>query len=302
MSKIAATANRKAGHKAPRSREPLRKRSVPVSQRKFFGQQFVYCVISQRAMGLSIGINMNPDQSCNFDCVYCEIDRSEKRLASQVDCKVMIQELQQTLQRVNSGSLHQLEYHDLPRELLELKEVALSGDGEPTICPNFLEVVKAVVKLRTLGPFPYFKIVLITNCTGLHLPDVQAGVALLTDKDEVWAKLEVGTREYMRTVNRTYVPLKLVLNNILDLAKKRPVVIQSLFAQINRKKPPVEEVVQYAKQLRKLKAAGANIPLVQIYSAHRPAMSRDVAHLPLRTLSSIAKRVREISGLRTEVF
>lgn len=272
------------------------------ARREFFNQQFVYCVISQRAKGLSIGINMNPDHHCNFDCVYCEIDRSQKSSRTRVDINVMIIELQQTLEKLHSGELGRTGFHGVPQELMELREVAFSGNGEPTLCPNFYQVVEPVVQLRTLGIFPPFKIVLITNCTGLHLPMVQAGVDLLGKDDEIWAKLDVGTQKYMNEINRSSVPLKVVLKNILDLARKRPVIIQSLFSEINDKEPPLREIDQFAERLRELKEAGANIPLVQIYSSHRAVINRGVSHLPLRTLSNIAKHVREISGLQTEVF
>jgi hypothetical protein len=55
-------------------------------------------------------------------------------------------------------------------------------------------------------------------------------------------------------------------------------------------------------RLKELKEAGARIPLVQIYSATRPTPHSECGHLPLRTLSDIARRVREGSGLRAEVF
>jgi len=278
-------------------------KTMPNTRREFFNRRFVYCVISQRAGGLSVGINMNPDQYCNFDCVYCEIDRSEKQqVTPQVDLEVMIRELQQTLNLVKSRSMRVLGYQGVPDELLELKEVALSGDGEPTLCPNFSRVVEPIIQLRALELFPFFKIVLITNGSGLHLPDVQAGLAMFTSQDEVWAKLDAGTQDYMDLVNRSGVNLDFILNNILDLARRRPVIIQSLFAEIDGAEPPKEEIEQFARKLRWLNEAGAEIPLVQIYSAHRPSVDSCVAHLPLRTLSSIARRVREVSGLKTEVF
>lgn len=180
------------------------------SCREFLNQQFVYCVISQRAKGLSIGINMNPDQCCNFDCAYCEIDRSTNRKPSRIDVGVMIAELQQTLKIAHPSALRGLGYQRVPEELLELKEVALSGEGEPTLCPNFSKIVEAIVNLRTLEIFPRFKIVLITNGTGLHLPDVRAGVEMLALDDEVWAKLDAGTQSYMDAINRPGVPLKAV--------------------------------------------------------------------------------------------
>jgi hypothetical protein len=98
------------------------------------------------------------------------------------------------------------------------------------------------------------------------------------------------------------VPLESILQNILDLARQRPVIIQSLFPSINHEEPPLEEIEHYAERLRELKAGGAQIPLVQIYSAARPTANSACSHLPLRTLSRIAHTVRQISGLPAEVF
>lgn len=273
------------------------------ARREFLNQRYVYWVISQRAGGMSIGVNMNPNQLCNFDCLYCEVDRSRKhRSSGHVNLEIMFEELQKTLRLVHTGALRELGCHDVPPDLLELKEVALSGDGEPTLCPNFSGVVEVIANLRELEIFPHFKLVLITNGSGLHTPEVRSGLARMERHDEVWAKLDAGTQEYMDLVNQPEVGLEFILNNILQLAKRRPVIIQSLFAEINGTPPPDKEIEEYAQRLLELKQAGANIPLVQIYSAHRPAVREDVAHLPLRTLSAIAKRVREVTGLRTEVF
>ncbi len=273
------------------------------ARREFLNQRYVYWVISQRAGGMSIGVNMNPNQLCNFDCLYCEVDRSKRhRISAQINLDVMFEELQRTLHLVNTRALRELGCQDVPPELLELKGVALSGDGEPTLCPNFSSVVEVIVNLRNLEIFPWFKIVLITNASGLHVPEVTAGLARMDRKDEVWAKLDAGTQDYMDIVNQPEVGLDFTLHNILHVAKQRPVVIQSLFAEINGTPPPDKEIEHYAQRLLALKQAGADIPLVQIYSAHRPAIKGEVAHLPLRMLSAIAKRVREVTGLRTEVF
>ncbi len=285
--------------------------TIASHSRNFFGNRFVYAVISQRARGLSIGINLNPDKFCNFDCVYCEVDRRQRGRDSQVDLTVMSAELKGLLARAHQGKMRELPgYQALPEDLLRLKEVALSGDGEPTLCPNFIEVVQAVVHLRARAVFPFFRIVLITNAMGLRRPQVQSGLELFTAQDEIWAKLEVGTQSYMDKINRPKadaatgrnVTLCQVMDNILALARKRPVVIQSLFPLLDGAEPGAEEIEQYAQRLRELKEAGANISLVQIYSAHRPAVHPHCGHLPLKSLSEIAKRVREVSGLKAEVF
>jgi wyosine [tRNA(Phe)-imidazoG37] synthetase (radical SAM superfamily) len=271
--------------------------------RDFLGNRFVYVVVSPRARGLSIGVNMNPDKKCNFDCLYCEVNRTEPAREARLNVEVMAVELKKTLAGVHAGRLRERPcYCALPDEFLQLRHVALSGDGEPTLAPNFVEIVQAVIHVRALGGFPFFKIVLITNATGLDQAQVQQGLNFFTRSDEIWAKLDGGTQAYLNMIDRPDVPIEKILENILRQARQRPVVIQSLFPAINGIEPPPEEIEQYAQRLRELKAGGAQIPLVQIYSATRPMPNSECGHLPLNVLSRIARRVREVTGLRTEVF
>jgi wyosine [tRNA(Phe)-imidazoG37] synthetase (radical SAM superfamily) len=271
--------------------------------RDFLDNRFVYVTVSARARGLSVGVNMNPDKECNFDCVYCEVDRRGPYEKQSLDVTAMSEELRRTLAFVHSGQirLHQ-PYGHLPGELLELRHVALSGDGEPTLCPNFAEAVHSVVHMRARGDFPFFKIVLITNATGLDLTPVESSLKLLTAADEVWAKLDAGTQVFMERVNHPQVSLKNVLANILRLGRRRPVVIQSMFSLLNGEEPPVEEIEQYIERLKELKTAGAMIPLVQVYSPARPTARTECGHVPLKSLSQIAKLIRSEAGLRAEVF
>ncbi len=272
------------------------------SPRDFLDNQFVYAVVSPRAHGLSVGVNLSPEKVCNFNCVYCEVHRNGEAPKS-LDVEVMAAELKKTLMLVRAGRLRERPwYHSLPDELLQLRHVALSGDGEPTLSPRFAEALQAVVHVRALGGFPFFKLVLITNATGLDLPQVQEGLKSLTHSDEVWTKLDGGTQAYVNKVNRAEVPLDKVLGNILMLARQRPVIIQSLFPALGAEEPPLEEIEQYARRLLELKNSGANISLVQIYSATRPSANSDCGHLPLKILSRIAHIVRQNTGLKAEVF
>ena len=220
-----------------------------------------------------------------------------------LDVRVMAGELERTLGLVMADHLRERpNYRDLPAPLLELRHVALSGDGEPTLCPEFIEVVEAIIHLRARGRLPFFKLVLLTNASGLDRPDVQTGLRLFTPRDEIWVKLEAGTQDYMNRVNRPDCTLEKILANILRLARERPVIVQSLFPSIVSQSPPLVEIEAFARRLKELKESGAQIRLVQIYSATRPTHHSDCGHLHLRTLSNIAQSVREIAGLPAEVY
>jgi wyosine [tRNA(Phe)-imidazoG37] synthetase (radical SAM superfamily) len=270
--------------------------------RDFHENRFVYTVISPRARGLSIGVNMNPDKHCNFDCSYCEVSREVPATESRLDIEAMVTELQETIQSVWSGKIRELPfYRGLPLELLQLRHVALSGDGEPTLCPNFTQVVEAIIHLRSRCHIP-FNLVLVTNSSGLTLPGVEEGLRHFAPRDEIWVKLDGGTQEYLGRVNKIDDSIDSILAKILHVGRQRPVIIQSLFPAIDGAGPCPSEIEEYATRLKELKDGGAAIALVQIYSATRPTHHAECGHLPLRTLSAIAKRVREVAGLKAEVF
>jgi wyosine [tRNA(Phe)-imidazoG37] synthetase (radical SAM superfamily) len=271
--------------------------------RDFLDHKFVYLVVSPRARGVSIGLNLNPDKECNFECVYCEVDRSVAAPKIHLNVEQMAQELRNALDFVHAGRLVERPYfRNIPRELLTLRHVTLSGDGEPTLCSQFQEVVEAVVHIRAMGNYPFFKLVLVTNASGLDRDTVVAGLRYFNSEDEIWCKLDGGSQAYVDRINRPHVPLDQVLKNILVLARQRPVVIQSLFPSWNGAGPAWEEVERYSGRLQQLVADGAKISLVQIYSATRPMHNEQVGHLPLRSLSKIAQHVRQRTGLRVEVF
>jgi wyosine [tRNA(Phe)-imidazoG37] synthetase (radical SAM superfamily) len=270
--------------------------------RNFLDHRYVYVVLSSRAGGLSVGVNLSPTRQCNFDCIYCEVDRSAaSQIEQPVELKTLAGELEDTLKHVFSGEIR-ASFPTVPADLLKLRHVALSGDGEPTLCPNFTEVVETVVHLRANGRAPYFKTVLITNASALGRLEVIRGITLLTHRDEVWAKLDGGTQAYVDGLNRPGVPLVKAVENIRNLGQTRPVVIQTMVPSIDGRNPFERELGQYIARLRELKAAGTRISLVQIYSATRPTPHSECGHLPLDTLSAIAKQVRAATGLRTEVF
>ena len=288
---------RRASSQAPAPDDPF---SLP---RDFHGFRFIYFTVSPRAHGLSLGINFNPDKRCDFDCVYCEVDRSNANPARKLDCDAMAAELSRALRLVVSGELYQQKpYSDLPPELTRLRHLTLSGDGEPTLAPNFLQGLETVIHQRAIIADTYIPVVLVTNGSGLDRPEVQSGLELFSNRDQIWIKLDAGCEEHLQRVNRSAIPLDHILRNILLTSKKHPVRIQTLFSAVDNRPPSDAEIRAYSRTLCGLRDQGARIEEVQIYSATRPPKSNSCSHLALRHLFEIAKSVRSECGLRVEVY
>lgn len=271
--------------------------------REFLSNRYVYCLFSPRAGGLTIGINLTPDRRCNFDCVYCDVHRPQPSGNGRFEVEIMAQELEDLLGLIVHHRLREFRlFRNLPDALLELKHVALSGEGEPTLCEEFAEAVRAVVHVRARGHFPFFKIVLLSNGSTLDQSGVQAGLRHLILQDEVWLKLDAGGQETYELINRSAVPFERIYNNIRDLGRQRPVVIQSLFPLLNGVEPSVRQIDEFVACLERLVQEGAKISLVQVYSANRLATRANCRHLPLKSLSRIAQQVRERTGLTVAVF
>src|SRR4030067_1585066 len=117
--------------------------------RTFAENKYVYPVLSRRAKGISVGINLNPDRVCNFNCVYCQVDRTNYIPHATVDIKRISSELKETLESVISGRLFTIPpFDNTPVELRRLSDIALSGDAEPTTFTKFYEVVEEIIKVK----------------------------------------------------------------------------------------------------------------------------------------------------------
>src|SRR5215213_328937 len=113
-----------------------------VHARLFDHNRFVYPVLSRRSQGISIGVNLNPDKVCNFDCIYCQVDRTTTSETKFVEIAQLLEELEATLQLAASGELFDLpKFQNTPENLRRLNDIAFSGDGEPTTYRNFDEII-----------------------------------------------------------------------------------------------------------------------------------------------------------------
>ena len=265
--------------------------------------RYVYPVISRRSRGLSIGVNLNPDRICNFDCVYCCVDRSKGMLRREdVDLKVLREELNGMLASVASGDIWRTPPFDAtPQPLRRLNDVAFSGDGEPTASPALLacsELVADLLAKHRLGA----KIVLITNATLLDRSSLQPVLAFLDHHNgEIWAKLDAGDEVLYRQIVRTEIPLQRILDNILLAGQARPIVIQSMFLKLNGTAPSAQQIDHYAQRLRDLVAGGCRLRLVQVYTIARPVHEAGLEPLPGKQLDAIVAQLHS-EGIPAEAY
>ncbi len=286
--------------------------------------RYVYAVVSRRAQGLSIGINLNPDKVCNFDCPYCQVDRTGPAAPPDVDVDVLADELGRLLGWVADGTLWETAPFDTAAShLRRVVDIAFAGDGEPTAARSFPAAVAAVREVRARhglafrgvqladswdgrGPAPSrnalpgdagVPIRLLTNATLLHRAGVRAALGGI---DEPWCKLDAGTESYFRVVDGTTFPFQRVLRNLRELACERAIVIQSMFLTLDGVGPDEAERDAWAARIGEIVEAGGRIDRVQVYSvARKPAQPR-VGPLPREELERIGERVARL-GVRVEV-
>ncbi|MCL2647367.1 MAG: hypothetical protein FWD61_10255 [Phycisphaerales bacterium] len=290
---------------------PEARRAFTMHERLWQQNRYVYPVVSRRAKGISIGINLNPDKVCNFNCLYCCVDRKISSQSKTVELSILRQELADMLQLARSGDIYKFDPFDkIPNPLRRINDVAFSGDGEPTSCPNFPEACHLATELtrpssNSSCPDP-IKLVVITNATLFQQPKVAAVLTWLNTHNpnsEIWAKLDVGSDAYYHLINRSAVSFKRIMGNILWYSQMRPIVIQSLFMNVFGRPPGPEEIDAYITRLVNLLAAKGKIKLVQLYTVARRTNEAYVTPLSEPDLQSIAARVRAaIPTIPVEVY
>jgi len=286
--------------------------SVPIElardhDRHWHAFDYVYPVISRRSGGLSVGVNLNPDGACNFDCVYCQVDRTRPPARRDVDLGKLRDELDRMIGYVTSGTLwRDKRFAVTPDPLRRFADIAFSGDGEPTACPVFPQACDLVVELREKHRLADTRIVLITNATRLDKPTVQQAIDKLhRHGGEVWAKLDAGTQAWFEQLDRPRGGLTLdgVTQQIITQSQRHPLVIQSMFLQIDGKPPPESELAAYRDRLAGMLEAGARITGVQLYTLARPPAETNLSALPSDQMDALAQRVREaVDNVPVRVF
>ncbi len=244
----------------------------------------LYGPVQSRRYGRSLGINLSPCdyKLCSFNCIYCHYGLTDKcttDVAAYVNDMPhpdrVVEELAATL-----------------KTSLELDQITCSGNGEPTIHPQFPELVDAVVELRDRYR-PKAKVALLSNATGLHYETVRKSIKRI---DLPVFKLDAGTPRTFRAVNR---PAKGVgFQEIVDnLSEADGIYLQTVFINGRPCNCTPEELTAYGELLRRIRPQE-----VHLYSIDRPVPDKQISLVQPEDLNRIASELHRATGINVRAF
>jgi len=263
------------------------------------GMRYVYPVISRRAGGVSVGINLNPNNACNWRCIYCQVPDLRRGGPPPLDLDLLRRELDGFLSWVLTGDFMAARVPDGARQLVD---VAFSGNGEPTSAAEFPAAVAVASQVMTAhgldGTLP---IRLITNGSLLDRKAVQAGIAAIgAAAGEVWFKLDAATPAGLSRINGTRVRPDVVARRLACCAGLAPTWVQTCLFRIDGEAPPAQEIESYLALLAPLAPTLAGVLL---YSLARPSQQKEASRLgrmEAAWLEDVARRLRRL-GLAVRV-
>lgn len=274
--------------------------SIDDHRRDSAGLLYVYPVVSRRAGGVSIGINLNPNNACNWACLYCQVENLTRGGPPPIDLDRLETELAGFLEDVIDGDFMQ---RQVPPEARHLMDVAFSGNGEPTSAAEFAEAVARVGdvldRFGLLGKLP---VRLITNGSLMHRPDVQLGIRRLAELDgEVWFKVDRAIASEVAEINGVPgIPEKTAKNLEISAGLARTWVQTCWFA-LDGVMPSAESRMAYCDFLRPLarKLAG-----VHLYGLARPSLQPAAPRLSALSaveLTAFGEQIEKETGIRVSV-
>lgn len=243
------------------------------------GMTYVYPVVSRRAGGVSVGVNLNVNNACNWRCIYCQVPDLKRGAPVPIDLPRLERELHAMLAAIVHGDF--LDKH-VPEGLRRLNDVALSGNGEPTSAREFDVVVDLIGRsLKDFGLLDQgVKLVLITNGSLCHRAKVQAGIARMAKLNgEVWFKFDRATREGMRLVNDSATTPERHYQRLARVARLCPTWVQTCMFSLDGAPPTEAEVSAYLAMLARAVADGIPLQGVMLYGLARPSLQVEAPRL-----------------------
>ncbi len=262
------------------------------------GMKYVYPVVSRRAGGVSVGINLNVNNACNWACVYCQVPDLTRGGPPPVDLELLGDELRRFLTQATSGDFL---VKNAPPEAQRLVDVAFSGNGEPTSSPEFAEAVERVAgqALREFGLLDSVKLRLITNGSFMHRPGVRRGIGCIGALNgEVWFKLDQATADGIERINGIRMAPQKVRDSLLLCAGLAPTWLQTCYFLIDGNETSAADQSAYLELVESVKG---KIKGVHLYGLARPSLQPDAARLSNLRHERFVQFASSISSLGIEV-
>ncbi|MEW6591655.1 MAG: radical SAM protein [Pseudomonadota bacterium] len=266
------------------------------------GMTYVYPVVSRRAGGVSVGVNLNPNNACNWACVYCQVPDLVRGAAPEIDLAQLERELRTMLADILQGDFMQT---CVPEGARRLNDIALSGNGEPTSAKVFPQVIELIG--RVMADFDLvgkIKLVLITNGSLADRPRVQAGIRHMASLNgEVWFKFDSATATGMRAINQTRIAPEKHFERLAATARLCPTWLQTCVFALDGNAPSDEEQAAYLAAAKRIRDEKIPVQGVLLYGLARPSLQPQaprLAALPAAWLEAFADRIRA-AGLPVKV-
>lgn len=242
------------------------------------GLTYVYPVISRRAGGVSVGVNLNTNNACNWRCIYCQVPGLKRGSAPEVDLEKLAGELRGFLRELLQGEFMQ---QRVPAGMRRLNDIALSGNGEPTSAREFDRVVGLIGEIMAeFDLIGKIKLVLITNGSLIRRPGVREGLRKMARLGgEVWFKLDSATADGMLRINGSRQTLQKVHANLRTAARLCPTWLQTCVFACDGQPPSEAEREAYLNFIGRLRAEETPLRGVMLYGLARPSMQPEAARL-----------------------
>ncbi len=246
--------------------------------RDIAGLKYVYPVLSRRAGGLSIGINFNTNNACNWRCIYCQVPELVRGAAPEMDFDLLEQELHFFLDQVLQGGF--FDQFNVPESQRVIKDIAISGNGEPTSLKTFDKAIAIIGRIATeKGVLPGSNFVLISNGSLMYQTAVQNGLKLLNRfGGQVWYKLDSATAQGRKIINDTQQTNDKTIENLKISSALCETRLQTCLMEYSLIDVEME-FKAYVELLNEIKLQQIKLKNIMLYTIARPSMQPEANQL-----------------------
>lgn len=244
----------------------------------------IYGPVNSRRLGKSLGINLSPTsyKACSFNCVYCHYGWT----------KCLKDDLSQLKDDLPEPDEVKEALQEFLKKEREFDYITFSGNGEPTLHPQFGEIVDLVIETRNRCS-PDKKIAILSNSSTLRKKDV---VSALKKIDLRILKLDCGDPKTFLRVNRPYKSI-----DYIEIVKKlkniKGVIIQTMLVNGDQGNGKDKQIMDWIDRIDEIKPES-----IQLYSLENPPAEESLSGLGIKKLEQIAKKTEEKTGVKVEVY